>query len=49
MIPVTPHFANECISKLNDKLKLNGLVLIKLMLLEENIKYVIQINGKKED
>ena len=47
MIPVTPHFANECISKLSDKTQLKWPDVDKAMLLEENIKYVIQINGKK--
>ena len=47
MIPVIPHFANECISKLNDKTQLKWPDVDKAMLLEENIKYVIQINGKK--
>jgi leucyl-tRNA synthetase len=47
MIPVTPHFANECISKLGDKTLLKWPDVDKAMLLEENIKYVIQINGKK--
>ena len=49
MIPVTPHFANECISKLSDETQLKWPDVDKAMLLEENIKYVIQINGKKED
>ena len=47
MIPVTPHFANECISKLSDETQLKWPDIDKAMLLEENIKYVIQINGKK--
>ncbi len=47
MIPVTPHFANECISKLKNETELKWPDVDKTMLLEENIKYVIQINGKK--
>ena len=47
MIPVTPHFANECISKLKDETQIKWPDVDKTMLLEENIKYVIQINGKK--
>ncbi len=47
MIPVTPHFANECISKFSDETQLKWPDIDKAMLLEENIKYVIQINGKK--
>ena len=47
MMPMAPHFANECISKLGDKTLLKWPDVDKAMLLEENIKYVIQINGKK--
>ena len=47
MMPMAPHFANECISKLNDKTQIKWPSVDKAMLLEENIKYVIQINGKK--
>ena len=47
MIPVTPHFANECISKLKNETHLKWPDVDKTMLLEENVKYVIQINGKK--
>ena len=48
MMPVIPHFANECLSllKINDKIewpKIN-----KDLLVEEKINFVIQINGKKE-
>ena len=47
MIPVTPHFASECISKLKDETQLKWPDVDKAMLLKEKIKYVIQINGKK--
>ena len=48
MIPVAPHFANECISKISDETQLKWPDIDKAMLLEENIKYVIQINGKED-
>ena len=47
MIPVIPHFANECISLLNLDTKLKWPKINEDLLVEEKINYVIQINGKK--
>ena len=47
MMPVIPHFANECISLIKDKSVLEWPEVNKQLLIEENINYVVQINGKK--
>ena len=47
MCPFIPHFANECLSNISqDEIKWPKI--IKEELLEENINFVIQINGKKK-
>ncbi len=47
MIPVIPHFANECISSLENKIKLEWPKIDKNLLEDERVNFVIQINGKK--
>tara|TARA_B100001121_G_scaffold296368_1_gene301677 strand:+ start:19 stop:918 length:900 start_codon:yes stop_codon:yes gene_type:complete len=48
MNPVIPHFSNECLKLLDEKLDLIKWPKINEELIEEqNINYVIQINGKK--
>ena len=47
MIPVIPHFANECISLLGNDIKIEWPKINKDLLNEEKINFVIQINGKK--
>ncbi len=46
MIPFIPHFANECLTKIN-KNPIQWPVILKGELIEESINFVIQINGKK--
>ena len=45
--PVIPHFVNECLFDLKLKVELKWPTFDKDVLDKENIKYVIQINGKK--
>ncbi len=47
MIPVIPHFANECIKLLKDKSTITWPNIDKKLLIEQSINFVIQINGKK--
>ena len=47
MMPVIPHFANECIELLGDSSAITWPDINKKLLVEENINFVIQINGKK--
>ena len=47
MLPVIPHFANECISSLKSHENINWPDIDKNILEEQTITYVIQINGKK--
>ena len=47
MLPVIPHFANECITLLKEDKKINWPDIDQNILTEEVINYVIQINGKK--
>ena len=47
MMPVIPHFANECIELLEDSSAITWPDINKKLLIEENINFVIQINGKK--
>lgn len=47
MLPVIPHFANECITLLKEDKKINWPDIDQSILTEEVINYVIQINGKK--
>ncbi len=47
MLPVIPHFANECLSLLKTNDKIEWPKINKDLLIEEKINFVIQINGKK--
>ena len=47
MLPVIPHFSNECIELLKGTSSLEWPKVDKQLLIEENINFVIQINGKK--
>ena len=47
MLPVIPHFANECITLLKEDEKIKWPDIDQNILTEEVINYVIQINGKK--
>jgi len=44
--PVIPHFSNECMEMLDIKEKLLWPKINEEFLIEENIKYIIQFNGK---
>ena len=44
--PILPHFSSECIEMLNIKEKISWPEVDEIFLIEENIKYIIQINGK---
>jgi len=46
MSPFIPHFTSECLTNLNEK-KINWPTVSKEELVEEEINFVIQINGKK--
>tara|TARA_Y100001980_G_C14201180_1_gene64621 strand:- start:70 stop:441 length:372 start_codon:yes stop_codon:yes gene_type:complete len=46
MIPIVPHFANECLKLLGIN-KINWPKYDEKLLIEEIIPYVIQVNGKK--
>ncbi len=47
MIPIVPHFANECLNELNVKKDFTWPKLEKEFLVSDNVEIVIQINGKK--
>jgi len=47
MIPIIPHFANECLETINDNTNIAWPDIDESLLIEENINYVVQINGKK--
>ena len=47
MMPVIPHFSNECIELLKSKSMIEWPEINKQLLIEENINFVVQINGKK--
>ena len=47
MIPIVPHFASECLNKLNEKNNLSWPILEKEFLITNTVEIVIQINGKK--
>ena len=46
MSPFIPHFTTECLNNLNQK-HLNWPTVSKEDLIEEEINFVVQINGKK--
>ena len=47
MMPVIPHFSNECLNSLKTNSKIKWPDVDKQLLIEENINFVVQINGKK--
>ena len=47
MLPVIPHFANECIETLQSKEKVSWPSFDKNLIEENMITIVVQINGKK--
>ena len=47
MVPIIPHFALECIEKNNFKSEQYWPSFNENLLIEDELKYVIQINGKK--
>ena len=47
MIPIIPHFANECLEKNNFSKDLKWPDFDQKILTENKVKFVIQINGKK--
>jgi leucyl-tRNA synthetase len=47
MLPIIPHYSNECIELLKDSHGLEWPKVDKQLLIEENINFVVQINGKK--
>jgi len=44
--PILPHFSSECIEMINIKEKITWPKVDETFLIEENVKYIIQINGK---
>ena len=44
--PILPHFSSECIEMINIKEKIAWPEVDETFLIEENVKYIIQINGK---
>ena len=44
--PVIPHFSNECMEMINIKENLLWPKVEEKFLLEENIKFIVQFNGK---
>ena len=46
MNPFIPHFSNECLSLINEN-KINWPTVSEKDLIEEEINFVLQINGKK--
>ncbi len=49
MIPIVPHFANECLYKLGKQGDLSWPILEKEFLTTDTVEIVIQINGKKRN
>ena len=47
MMPVIPHFSNECIELLKDVSEIKWPEVDEKLLIEKNINFVVQINGKK--
>ena len=47
MSPFIPHFANECLEEINQG-EIKWPLVKKEELIEENINFVVQINGKKK-
>ena len=49
MKPIIPHFANECLSMINISTNISWPSYDKNLIQEDNIKIVVQINGKKRE
>ena len=47
MMPIIPHFANECFECIGENKKISWPLVDESLLVEKNTNYVIQINGKK--
>ena len=47
MMPIIPHFASECLNIIEQEKNIRWPDIEEKFLLEENISYVVQINGKK--
>ncbi len=47
MMPIIPHFANECFEYIGENEKISWPLINENLLIEKNTNYVIQINGKK--
>ena len=47
MMPIIPHFANECFECISENKEICWPLVDESLLIEENTNYVIQINGKK--
>ena len=47
MMPIIPHFANECFEQISDNKIISWPNVNEELLIEKNTNYVIQINGKK--
>ncbi len=47
MMPIIPHFANECFEFIGKNEKISWPLIDENLLIEKDINYVIQINGKK--
>ena len=44
--PILPHFSSECIEMMNIKEKISWPKVDEIFLIEDNIKYIVQFNGK---
>ena len=47
IMPIIPHFANECFEQVSNNKSLTWPIVNEKILVEKNTNYVIQINGKK--
>ena len=47
MMPIIPHFANECYEQVGGSININWPEVNENVLTKKNTTYVIQINGKK--
>ena len=47
MLPIVPHFVNECLQQLKIEMNLNWPEFDEQMSIDEYINFVVQINGKK--
>ena len=46
MLPIIPHFSNECLEIMNIKEEISWPEIDESFLIEDNIKYIVQFNGK---